>query len=118
MEFMCGAVDICVYGLGAKINTARGTDVINLGAVKRSKRALNVYFREFSRPQYLGAKQPNRRRSLEFDYEMQFERRDSSRRSPDFHSDVRALSSSTSLKTFKIMYRAFRSWREYFDEKF
>lgn len=82
MEFMCGTVDICVYGFGAKINMARGTDVINLEAVKRSKRALNVYFREFSRPVFRNGAPESTRRSLEFDYEMQFESRDSSRRNP------------------------------------
>jgi len=60
-------------GLGEnKYGTRNG--VINLRAVKH---ALNVYFREFSRPVFR-ASPPNRRRNLEFDYEIQFERNDGS----------------------------------------
>lgn len=55
-----------------KYGTRNG--VINLRAVKH---ALNVYFREFSRPVFRAALS-NRRRSLEFDYEIQFERSDGS----------------------------------------
>lgn len=55
-----------------KYGTRNG--VINLRAVKR---ALSVYFREFSRPVFRAAP-PNRRRSPGFDYEIQFGRNDGS----------------------------------------
>lgn len=56
-----------------KYGTQNG--VINLHTVKH---ALNVYFHEFSRPVFRTAPS-NRRRSLEFDYEIQFERNDGSK---------------------------------------
>lgn len=64
-----------------KYGTRNG--VINLRAVKHT---LNVYFREFSRPVFKAAPS-NRRRCLEFDYEIQFERNDGSE-TLTFHSDV------------------------------
>lgn len=57
---MCGTVDMCIW-VWVKINTIRAraralaeNDVINLRAVKH---ALNVYFREFSRPVFKASKE-------------------------------------------------------------
>lgn len=52
------------YGTRARTEN----NVINLRAVKH---ALNVYFREFSRPVFKASKE-----SLKFDYEIQFRRYD------------------------------------------
>lgn len=81
MEFMCGSG--CVYTGPDENKYGTRNGVINLRAVKHT---LNVYFREFSRPVFRAALS-NRRRCLEFDYEIQFGRNDGSR-NPDFHFDA------------------------------
>lgn len=73
MEFMCGSGYVYMGSDENKYGTRNG--VINLRAVKHT---LNVYFREFSRPVFRAALS-NRRRCLEFDYEIQLEPNDGSK---------------------------------------